>query len=111
MKKFTVAAAIMMLLGTFASKAMATMTLPRVSAEMLLPLEKVGCTKADDICPKRYRYRPSRERCYACGKVCPGGGGCIVPSAHSCEDLYDSCERGDRAACRRLDRRCALKEP
>jgi len=40
MKKFTVAAAIMMLLGTFASKAMATMTLPRVSAEMLLPLER-----------------------------------------------------------------------
>jgi len=97
MKKFMVAAAIMMLLGIFAPEAGATITFPRVSGGMLLSIEKVGCTAADKHCPIKYHYKP-----------CPVGGGCILAS---CADLYAYCEGGDESSCQELDSRCALKEP
>ncbi len=108
MKKFMVAAAIMMLLGIFAPEAGATITFPRVSGGMLLSIEKVGCTAADKHCPIKYHYSVWRKKCYVCDKPCPVGGGCILAS---CADLYAYCEGGDESSCQELDSRCALKEP
>jgi hypothetical protein len=115
MKKFMVAAAIMMLLGTFASEAGATITLPRVSAGMLLSVEKVGCTKDDKPKPAGYGCKkgvtwsfPLKKCVRSCGKRCGVGGGCIRAS---CGDLFDWCEGGHESSCRKLDRRCTLKEP
>jgi hypothetical protein len=104
MKKFMVAAAIMMLLGTFASEAGATITLPRVSAGMLLSVEKVGCTAADVYCEKGVRWSFVLKKCtHTCGKKC-GPGGCVMAN---CADLFDWCEGGHESSCWKLDRRCS----